>query len=408
MEKGKVVLETTNSFSYNVLKKTDVEEELKKILQEITGEDKNILNVVFKISLQPTAMHEIKIKFTVKIPNCNHRLGYGDGFVNLGNFYPIACVYENGKFVTDTYSSNGDPFYSDIASYSVTLKQPVSFNVASTGNITKETVNNQTKTTKISAVSVRDFAMVLSNKMQVKESVVDGVKISYHYLQDAQADTSLKCAEDSVRTYNELFGQYPYKQLSVVQTGFCFGGMEYPNLVYISQSVEDYESYINVIAHEIAHQWWYGVVGNNEYKYGWLDEGLTEFSTILFYENNPSYNISAEKILENTNKNYRTFLRVYTEVFNKVDTTMNRSLNEYATETEYVYTAYVKGVLLHESLRNLLGEKKYIKCLKAYFSECGFKNNTPEQLIDSFENSSKKDLKSFFNAWINGEVVFES
>jgi aminopeptidase N len=65
--------------------------------------------------------------------------------------------------------------------------------------------------------------------------------------------------------------------------------MEYPALVMISDNIGEHISYEEVIVHEVAHQWWYSLVGNDQINYGFLDEGLTEYSTILFFENNPEY-----------------------------------------------------------------------------------------------------------------------
>ena len=374
---------------------------------EITGEDDNILDVKFNIALQPTALHEIYIKYVVEIPNILHRFGYGENVTNLANFYPIACVFEDGKFNTNPYHSNGDPFYSDIANYNVTITYPKDFIIASTGNKSIKQENNK-NVCKISAVAVRDFAFVLSNKFKVVTQEVDGVKVSYYYHSDIQPENSLLTGVKSLQTFNDLFGKYPYKTLDIVETGFVYGGMEYPNLVYISDSLETYEDYTYVIVHEIAHQWWYAVVGNDEYKYGWLDEGLTEYSCMLFYENNPEYNTDYTKLVSNALENYQLFLDVYSQVFDKVETTMNRNLSQFATQPEYIYTAYTKGMLLHDALRNILGTKSYLKCLKKYFQTYQFQNVTPQDMINCFSESCGKDLNGFFSAWLNGEVVFSS
>ena len=175
-------------------------------------------------------------------------------------------------------------------------------------------------------------------------------------------------------------------------------------MVMISDAVDQQSDYINVIVHEIAHQWWYGLVGNDEFSYGWLDEGLTEYSTLLFYENNPSYNVDTKELIKNTTNSFVTFVDVYTKVFGEVDTTMNRKLNEYNNESEYVYIAYVKGMLLFDSLREVLGKDKFIKCLQNYFDDHQFKIATPDSMVTSFEDVTHSNLDNFFESWINGKV----
>jgi aminopeptidase N len=83
---------------------------------------------------------------------------------------------------------------------------------------------------------------------------------------------------------------------------------------------------------------------------------------------------------------------------------MNRALNEYNNESEYVYIAYVKGMLIFDSVQEALGYDKFIKCLQTYYNDHQFKIATPDTLIESFEKSSRTELNSFFESWINGKV----
>jgi len=370
----------------------------------IVGHDDDILKVNIPNSLTPNEKTSISMKYKVTLPNINHRFGYGDDTINLGNFYPIACVYEDGEFVIDSYHYNGDPFYSDISNYNVSITYNSDLKIASTGNLISSTTNENTTTNNYSALAVRDFAIVLSDKFNIISGTINNTNVNYYYYKNQYPDECLKAGIDSVRTFNELFGEYPYSTLNIVESNFVHGGMEYPGLVLISDAVDIQSDYINVIIHEVAHQWWYGVVGNNEYQFGWLDEGLTEYSTILFYNNNPSYNVNTKELIKNTTNSFVTFVDVYTKVFGNVDTTMNRKLNEYNNESEYVYIAYVKGMLLFDSLHELLGHDKFIKCLQTYYSDFGFKIATPDSLISSFEKASKTELNSLFESWINGKV----
>lgn len=370
---------------------------------KISGYDDDILQVNLDSPLAPDDSVNISISYTVTIPNINHRFGYGENTINLGNFYPVACVYEDG-WVTDSYHYNGDPFYSDMANYNVTISANSSLTLASTGIINNTTSSEEKTIYTISAKAVRDFAFVLSDKFNVVSDNIDGVEVNYYYYNNQYPNECLQAGLDSIHTFNELFGKYPYSTFNIVESNFVHGGMEYPNLVLISDAVDIQSDYINVIVHETAHQWWYGLVGNNEYKYGWLDEGLTEYSTILFYKNNPSYGVDTDELIKNTNNSFSTFVDVYTRVFGKADTTMNRALNEYTNESEYVYIAYVKGVLLFDSLEEVLGYDKFISCLSQYFKDNKYQIATPDNLISSFEKSSGRELSALFESWINGKV----
>lgn len=371
---------------------------------KLTGDNEDILDVDISESLKPNENVILDMSYTVTIPNINHRFGYGEDTINLGNFYPIACVYEDGEFVTDSYHYNGDPFYSEVANYNVTITADNNLVVASTGTLVNTRQQESTTTNEYCAKVVRDFALVLSDKFNIVSDTINNTTVNYYYYNNQYPAECLQASIDSVSTFNRLFGEYPYSCLNVVETNFVHGGMEYPGLVMISDAVDVQSDYINVIVHEIAHQWWYGLVGNNEYAYGWLDEGLTEYSTLLFYNDNPQYNVNTTELIKNTTNSFVTFVDVYTKVFGEADTTMNRALDEYNNESEYVYIAYVKGMLIFDSLREVLGHDKFIACLQHYFEENKFGISTPDKLIDSFEDVSKSDLSAFFESWINGKV----
>jgi aminopeptidase N len=253
-------------------------------------------------------------------------------------------------------------------------------------------------------LAIRDFAFVLSDKFNIVSDSYNNIKVNYYYYKNQYPNECLRAGVDSIRTFNNLFGEYPYDVINIVESNFVHGGMEYPNMVLISDAVDVQSDYINVIVHEIAHQWWYGLVGNNEYQYGWLDEGLTEYSTLLFYEENPEYNVDTKELIKNTTNSYVTFVDVYKKVFDNVDTSMNRALNEYNNESEYVYIAYVKGMLIFDNLREVIGDNKFMKGLQTYYKDNVYKIATPDILISSFEKASGNSLRDFFNSWINGNV----
>lgn len=381
---------------------------------EITGEDENILKVPIP-NLMPGERVQISIEFDVVLPNINHRFGYGENTINVANFYPIVCIYENGEFVTNPYHSNGDPFYSQIANYNVNITYPSNLKTAHTGKLIEskeydnESLPEQKMTTiKVQANKVRDFAFVMSEKFEIISQKTNNTQIDYYYYGDKNPQTSLQTAVDALNTFNELFMPYPYETLSVVETNFVHGGMEYPNLVYIADSIADYSDYQNVIIHEIAHQWWYNIVGSNAFSNGWQDEGLTDYSTALFYQKNPHYERNLDTIILNGIRNYAFFVEVYSSVYGNLDTSMNRALNEYPTDPEYVYIAYVKSMLMFDSLRSLIGDKDFFDALQMYCKTYSFKEATPEEMIACFEKTTNKKLDTFFNSWLEGKVLIIS
>ena len=366
-------------------------------------EKQTVLQVDLLDNLIPGARVEVEIDFSFTLPNCCHRFGYGENTINIANFYPVLCVYENDDYVMDGYHANGDPFYSDISNYKVRFIVSDSFKVAATGE-KKLTTKDGKSIYDFEAKSVRDFALVLSDKFEVISSKHNDTLIEYYYFSDKDPNSSLKAGVDAIKTFSKLFGKYPYSTYSIVETDFVYGGMEYPNLVMISSAIDNQDDYKNVIIHETAHQWWYGVVGNNEYDLPWVDEALTEFSTVLFYDYNEGYKLTHKDMINASKENYTLFVTVYQDVLGEIDTSM-RAVDEYSTEPEYTYCVYVKGVLMYESLYQLIGEKDFIDSLKLYYNNNRFKNVGAEELVSAFEKSSKENLKNFFSSWQSGKVV---
>lgn len=379
---------------------------VEEIEKAVVYEDKfdSTLSVELNKSLLPNEQVLISMSYSIVLPDCCHRFGYGENTINLANFYPIVCVYENGKFNTSPYNANGDPFYSDMSNYCVSLTTCNQYIVAGTGEKIEEKIENGNKKISFKANLVRDFALVLSDKFQVLNTTIEKTNVEYYYFNDSNPNASLNAGIDSIKTFSELFGAYPYSTFSIVECDFIYGGMEYPNLVMISTEIENQDDYLNVIIHETAHQWWYGMVGNDEFKYPWLDEAITEFSTVLFYDYNENYNLNHKQMVDLSRDNFSLFITVYEDVLGPINTSM-RSVDEYSTEPEYTYCTYVKGVLMFESLYQLIGEKDFVKGLKIYFENNKYTNSNPEKLFSAFSEATNQDLSNFFSSWINGKVV---
>lgn len=368
----------------------------------VTGKDENILSVPLEKEVFPDERYKLSVDFTVRLAKINHRLGVAQNAVNLGNFYPVLCGYDGG-FYECVYYSAGDPFFSDCADYEVSFTAGENYVVASSGKLTKSERSNGKVTNCYTLENARDFALCLSEKFETISAQCGKVAIDYYYVKDAAPLKSMEYAVKAVETFSSLFGAYPYGTLAVVETGFNEGGMEYPALVYISDKLEP-AAFGEVIVHETAHQWWYGAVGNNQVEYGFLDEGLAEYSTVLFYENNEGFGMTRPQMIGAAELTYRTFCNVYDKLFGKVDTSMLRPLGAYSGEYEYVNIAYIKSCLMYEYLRQTVGDKMFFKGLKSYYADYAFSEAEPQDLVGAFEKCGA-DTNGFFESFFNGSVI---
>ena len=369
---------------------------------EICGEDENILKVVLLKEVFPDEHATIKINFILNLANVVARTGINDKTINLANFYPILCGYDNG-FYECVYYGTGDPFFSECANYKVSITTPQNLVVAGGGEKKEKGVEKGKKTTEFTLENARSFAMVLSSNFQTISRSFNDTKITYYYYDDQAPEKSVEYAVKSMKLFSEKFGEYPYSTYSVVQTMFVQGGMEFPTITFISDNLEE-RAYGEVIVHETAHQWWQTVVGNNEIEHGFLDEGLVEYSVVLFYENYPEYSLSRKTLIASAEQTYRVYCSVVDRLEGKVDTSMLRSLKDYSSEYEYVNIAYVKGCIMFDYLRQTIGDNRFFKGLKNYYKEYSFKIATPFDLVGVFEKVGA-DTNGFFQSFYQGKVI---
>ncbi len=369
------------------------------------GEDEDILKVDFGFLLYAKKSVDIELSFKVQIPNSTHRFGWFEGNVNLGNWYPIVCKFTSEGFDMTPYYSTGDPFCSDVSNYKVEFSYPSSYSLCCTGEQTLTTTEN-TSTASISASAVRDFALTFSSDANIVSGQVGDTKVIYSgYKTDSEFDKYLQVSKDALSYFEKSFGDYPYSTLSVVKTPFIYGGMEYPNIVFVSDAVDDELEYLKVIVHEIAHQWWYGIVGNDEVHEAWLDESLAEYSTVLFFGSHPEYGLTYDELVHNALSSYLLYVDVIQTIKGEVNTKMNLPIYEYQNDYEYSYMVYVKGVLMFDSLKKMVGEKQIISGLKKYFNDYKFKIATKNDFYDAFKKACHQDLNNFFEGYLEGTTI---
>ncbi len=359
------------------------------------NEDKNILTV--KIApLKLKKKTEVTIEYVVTLPECNLRLGKYNDTVNLGNFYPVLAVYEDG-WREDAFSLVGDPFYSETANYEVTVRAPLTMEIACTGEIVRRVVENGGRTMKIAAKNVRDFALVGSKKFKLMSKSTAGVRIYYYYITDSKAEQTLNAAADAIKLFGEAFGKYPYESYSIVETSFAYGGMEYPMLSFISSSESDKE---RVAIHETAHQWWSLIVGTDGIKESFIDEGLATFCTSYFY----LLKGNEQTFIDDHNKmrtDYQNFLKLKSMSNADYIPRLDLSINEY-TSNEYNMLCYNVSSLMFNSVYEIVGKQAMEKSLRLFYEENKFSIAGKQQLYSAFNRGCNRNVGKLFDSWISG------
>ncbi len=375
-----------NGVSYGGFTVEDIQVNGKESTYLLSGMDKTLLTVRLP-ALKRGKACTVRIQGKVLLANVNHRLGYGDKTVNLGNFLPTLCVYEGGGFYECPYYDKGDPFFSEVADYQVRFTAPSEYAVASGGNLTSSQTQGDKTTYDYTLKNARDFALVLSKEFEVISAKEGGVEISYYHLGDADARRHLTVATQSLTHYSKTIGKYPYRRLTVVQADFTEGGMEYPALTYVS-SFAPKEEVPRIIAHEVAHQWWYAGVGVNQVEEGFLDESLAEYTTLTFLDAHPEYGLCRKDLINAATTAYGMYCDVYSQLVQQADTSMCRRLSDFRSEYEYVSLAYNKGLLMWENYRVAVGDARFYKTLSVFYKENYLKNANVRDLYAVAERVS--------------------
>ena len=363
-----------NGFNEGYIDIKNILSENNKMDYKITGDKNDILQINLGKLLKQGEKISIDLKYNVKLPNCLGRFGYGENTINVTNWFPIVCVYDEEGWNLKSYESVGDPFYSDTSNFKVKILAPAQYILATTGIIAEKKTDNEKVLYTIDGKMVRDFAFILSDKFTIGKTRYKDIDINTYNLNEEMSDEAVEAAKSSLQIFSELFGDYPYDTYSVVASDFYIGGMEYPMLSMIDETLYNNENKFlmeYVIAHETAHQWWYSVIGNDEINEPWIDEALTEYSTILYFEKKYGKETGDKliKTMEVQTRNYRT-----SDIF--------KATTEYKDSSDYSLNVYTKGALIFNEIRNKVGDDLFFDTLKEYYDKYKFKNVNGPQFIE--------------------------
>ncbi len=388
--------------------------------------DNTILKVYLKTAILPGDSQKFRIRFTTKLPLAGERFGYYGDHFDVGNWYPAPAVYDARGWHADQHREG--EFYQEWADFTVDLTLPVGFVVAASGELLNPEVmpdsvrfeerrmdyynrpDSGKVTYRFRARQVHDFVWSADPEFVLREAVMEGTTLQFFILPYRLEDwePQVEIAEQAIRLFEEKIGPYPYPVLSVVDGYVKAGGIEYPNLVIINDMIYDTRELSATIIHEIAHQWFYGLIGNNQTDYGWMDEGFATFfenlgmQQVLGDERNYIHSPTGffgkyfgywENPAELDRLVYLSYIRSGQEE------PINLPFDRFQHDPFTPY--YQKMSLVIEQLQLTLGDSIFWRGIQEYYRHWRFRHPYPEDLFAGFEAVSGRNLRWFFTEWLN-------
>jgi hypothetical protein len=232
------------------------------------------LEVRLAAPVPPGGSGAISLRFEVRVRRKADRFGVVRDTVLLGNVIPVLAVRDNRGLHLEPYARRGESFYSLAARWDAVLRLPGRLRAATTGATVSEDVAGDERTLRVATEQARDFALAVGPLRHVQASE-GGVQVRVFAGRRVSGSRgALRIARRAVRAFSRRLAPYDSTELDVVLVRGGLGagiGMEYPELVFSIPAAD-------VITHEVAHQWWYGLVGNNQYLEPWLDESFASYS----------------------------------------------------------------------------------------------------------------------------------
>ena len=356
--------------------------------------DANLITVELVQPLQQGESVDLQFVYSLVLPNTLLRYGFNERGISLTGFYPQLCALVDDEWYYDEFSSIGDPYFSDVANYEVHFNLPEGCEYVSSGKSSSSEQDGEIQIT-ATAKNIRDFALIISPNLTKKTENYKGVEINYL----GKNPYTIEYAKKALDVYSSLFGNYAYKTLSIADMPFVAGGMEYGSLCVINENLKDV-TYEEVVAHEIAHQWWYSAVGSNNLINAWQDEGLTNYSTYLYFVDHCNVEY-ADLMISDAYTQYRRFCDIQNAVGEPAVGQLGGRLTEFPSNYYYTNLTYNKSLMVWKHAQDTLGRDNLIKALRAYAEKYKFAIASEADLFDTLDENipnSSGIIKDFIKA----------
>ena len=362
-------------------------------------------------TLPPNQKVHVDIKYTLKWPSKGDgvytEFGESGKVLMLPEAYPILAVPQatdssDPKWNLEMPAPWGDVLFSQSALYKATVTAPKDMVIAASGTEITRTVSGPSATSVWVTGPAREFAMIMSRSFKTYTTEAYGTRVtSYFVPSDAEAGkVAAEYSAAALRIYSDKIVPYPFTDFRVVEAPLTYHGMEYPEMNALGFGLYRRQRYSLefLVAHEVGHQWWYNMVGNDQIRYPWLDEGLTEYNTVLYYE--AIYGKHGVPSSESLIKN-RWMAPYKLLVSRGEDSSLDKPTTEYKAN-DYEVLAYAKAALFFNAIREEIGDEAYDRFLTTYATRMRWKISTPDYLLSAVEESSQHNVKPLYDKWILG------
>lgn len=403
----------------------------------------SLIEVHLDEKMKPRESINLKVEYSVDIPKQKGRFGYTksdkDYIYQLSYCFPVLDSYIDGKWTKHPYIENAESNFSKVANYSIEIKVPDKYTVISSGQEKKKD-----NIYVIKADNVRDMAIVVANNMKKLSSKVDDIGINYYFPKfknmDKYTSFVLDSAKESLEMYINKFGKYPYDEIDVVS---CYyrSGMEFPGLILVGlpdiKNMNDIDMVgvkdtTQVVAHEMAHQWFWVSIGNDQYLEPWLDEAFAEYcEDILFPRDSKIYRKAFEYDMEKTGSTDEYDID---ELLVDSEEEMNmkieqRDVGKYINEPYYKYIRYYKpdgldkkildkelyssyvytnGSYFLYELEKKMGSKTFFKMMKDYYKTYYLKEVTAADFINMiYKYNDPNAVSEIINKYISPDYFMK-
>ncbi len=384
--------------------------------------DQSVIRVVLDKPIKPQELAEIEIEFEAQLPKVFARTGYHQDFFLVGQWFPKIGVYEEageryakeGQWNCHQFHYNGE-FFADYGVYDVKVTLPQKYIIGATGVILSQVDNGDgTKTVNFYCEDVHDFAWTADQNYTVVEDQWKHVNIKY-LVQPQRAYAAqrlIQAAKNTLEYCEEWYGEYPYPTLTIVDPRYGAsgaGGMEYPTFItagmyWMTPKGIKYPEEVTV--HELGHNYWYGMVGSNEFEEAWLDEGFATYSeqNVMdkYYGQNGGSFISLFGMnVDDDEMRKNGYLRGNPKIERLFTNSWEFNAGGYGNKV------YGKASLVLQTLHNYLGDDRMKVVMRTYFNRFKFKHPTTKDFISTVNEVSGENFDWYFDQVIYGTGILD-